>query len=124
MVTILRALRQIREDLAGLLQRTTVVQVCRALGYTWQERQLDPYTTLHLFILQVVNRNTAMTHLPHLAATVQTRHDRAGTRRESHPPWPRRTPLPQTPPETVPTDERTPRRTTQTPEKTKRRSLT
>ena len=67
MVTILPALRQVREDLAGLLERKEVERVCHALGYTWRERQLDPYTTLHLFILQVVNQNTAMTHLPHLA---------------------------------------------------------
>jgi hypothetical protein len=67
MVTILPALEQVRKDLAGLLERTAVEQVCRELGYTWRDRQLDPYTTLHLFILQVLHGNTAMTHLPHLA---------------------------------------------------------
>jgi hypothetical protein len=67
MVTILPALRQVREDLAGLLERQEVERICRELEYTWRERQLDPYTTLHLFILQVVNKNTAMTHLPHLS---------------------------------------------------------
>lgn len=67
MVTILPALRQVREDLAGLLERQTVERICRELEYTWRERQLDPWTTLHLFILQVVNQNTAMTHLPHLS---------------------------------------------------------
>lgn len=67
MVTILPALRQVREDLAGLLERTEVERVCRELGYTWRDRQLDPWTTLHLFILQVCHRNTAMTHLPHLS---------------------------------------------------------
>jgi len=67
MVTILPALRQVREDLAGLLERKEVERVCRELGYAWRDRRLDPYTTLHLFILQVVNRNTAMTHLPHLS---------------------------------------------------------
>lgn len=67
MVTILPALRQVRKDLAELLDRKVVEQVCRELEYTWRDRQLDPYTTLHLFILQVVNQNTAMTHLPHLS---------------------------------------------------------
>lgn len=67
MVTILPALRQVREDLAGLLERKEVERICRELEYEWRERQLDPYTTLHLFILQMVNRNTAMTHLPHLS---------------------------------------------------------
>jgi hypothetical protein len=67
MVTILPALRQVREDLAKLLDRATVKRVCRELEYSWRDRQLDPYTTLHLFILQVLNHNTAMTHLPHLS---------------------------------------------------------
>ncbi len=67
MVTILPALRQVREDLAGLLERTEVERVCRELGYAWRDRQLDPWTTLHLFVLQVCNRNTAMNHLPHLS---------------------------------------------------------
>jgi len=67
MVTILPALRQVREDLVQYLDRTTVDRVCRELGYICRERQLDPYTTLHLFILQVLHQNTAMTHLPHLA---------------------------------------------------------
>ena len=67
MVTILPALRQVREDLVQYLDRGTVDRVCRELGYVCRQRQLDPYTTLHLFILQVLHQNTAMTHLPHLA---------------------------------------------------------
>ena len=67
MVTILPALRQVREDLAGLVERTAVKEVCQTLGYDWRDRHLDPYTTIHLFILQVLNQNTAMTHPPHLA---------------------------------------------------------
>jgi hypothetical protein len=67
MVTILPALRQVREDLGKILDRRTVEGVCRALGYRWRDRQLDPWTTLHLFILQVLHNNTAMTHLPHLS---------------------------------------------------------
>lgn len=67
MVTIIPALRQVREDLVTLLDRATVEQLCQDMGYDWRDRDLDPYTTLHLFILQVVNNNTAMTHLPHLS---------------------------------------------------------
>lgn len=67
MVSILPALRQVRKDLAGLLERRTVERICRELNYTWRNRQLDPFNTLHLFILQVAHENTAMTHLPHLA---------------------------------------------------------
>jgi hypothetical protein len=67
MVTILPALRQVREDLVRILDRDAVQRLCRELGYRWRGRQLDPWTTLHLFILQVLNNNTAMTHLPHLS---------------------------------------------------------
>jgi hypothetical protein len=67
MVTILPALRRIREDLAKLLDRPTVERICRELGHHWRKRRLDPYTTLHLFLLQVLHGNTAMTHLPHLS---------------------------------------------------------
>lgn len=67
MVTILPALRQVREDLVKILDRDTVERLCQKLGYRWRSRRLDPWTTLHLFILQVLNNNTAMTHLPHLS---------------------------------------------------------
>jgi hypothetical protein len=40
MVTILPALRQVREDLAELLDRTAVEQACRDVGYRWRDRQL------------------------------------------------------------------------------------
>lgn len=56
MVTILPALRQFREDLVEILNRQRVEELCRDLGYRWRDRQLDPWTTLHLFILQVVNQ--------------------------------------------------------------------
>jgi hypothetical protein len=67
MVTIVPALRQIREDLTKLLNRKSVERLCRRLGHRWRSRQLDPWTALHLFILQVLNNNTAMNHLPHLS---------------------------------------------------------
>jgi hypothetical protein len=67
MVTILPALRQVREDLGEILSRSAVERLCREVGYRWREGPLDPFNTLHLFILQVLHRNTAMTHLPHLS---------------------------------------------------------
>jgi hypothetical protein len=67
MVTILPALRQVREDLVEMLDRAAVEKLCRELGYRWRSGPLDPFNTLHLFILQVLHCNTAMTHLPHLS---------------------------------------------------------
>lgn len=67
MVTILPAVRQVREDLVTMLDEQAIAQLCQEVGYTWRQRRLTPWATLHLFILQVVNQNTAMTHLPHLS---------------------------------------------------------
>jgi len=67
MVTILPALRQLREDLVAMLDGPMVERVCREVDYHWREGPLDPFHTLHLFILQVLNGNTAMTHLPRLS---------------------------------------------------------
>jgi len=67
MVTILPALRQVREDLAELLERAAVEEACRGLDHRWRDGKLDPFSTFQLFITQVLHRNTAMTHLPHLS---------------------------------------------------------
>jgi len=67
MVVILHQLGQIREDLVDDLDRPTIERHCRAIGYRWRDGLLDPFNTVHLFILQVLHRNTAMTHLPHLS---------------------------------------------------------
>jgi hypothetical protein len=67
MVTILPALRQVKEDLVSLLDRAAIERMCTELGHRWRDRQFDPYTTVHMFILQVLHQNTSMTHLPHLS---------------------------------------------------------
>ncbi len=67
MVTMAPGLRQVSKDLTHLVERSTVERLCKAVGHAWRKRPLDPYTTLHLFLLQMIHRNTAMTHLPHLS---------------------------------------------------------
>jgi Transposase DDE domain len=64
---LVSALRQLGGDLDRYLESNAIEDVCRRLGYTWRKRVLDPVTTIHLFILQVLAGNTAMTHLRHLA---------------------------------------------------------
>lgn len=60
-------LRQVREDLATLLEPESLRQLCRDCGHRWRERLLSPLTTIHLFVLQVLHGNTACAHLPHLS---------------------------------------------------------
>ena len=64
---LMTALRQVQGELAHLLDAPTILPLCRALGYTWRQRVLDPVTTIHLSILQTLHGNTACSHLPHLA---------------------------------------------------------
>ncbi len=61
------ALRKVSEDLPTVLTPATIRQACRAAGHRWRERVLDPVTTVHLFVLQILHRNTACAHLPRLA---------------------------------------------------------
>ena len=63
----LAAVRQLGNGLATVLTPAAIRAACRDVGHTWRERQLDPVTTIHLFILQILHGNTACAHLPHLA---------------------------------------------------------
>lgn len=66
--TVTEALRYIKTELAILLEASTILALCRAVDYQWRSRQLDPATTVHLSLLQVLHGNPACSHLPPLAA--------------------------------------------------------
>jgi hypothetical protein len=57
-------LGRIRQDVASLLEEEAINAACRAENYTWKNRLLNPSNTIHLFILQILNRNTALNDLP------------------------------------------------------------
>jgi hypothetical protein len=57
-------LGRIRQDVATLLDKDAINAACREENYTWKDRRLNPTNTVHLFILQVLNRNTALNDLP------------------------------------------------------------
>lgn len=69
MASVARALLRIKEDLQAFLPEDSIVAACRQAGHRWRERQLGPVETIHLFILQVLNFNIAMTGLRHLGKT-------------------------------------------------------
>ena len=66
--SILRAVEQIKSELAGLLKPAFIRKVCQSVGHVWRQRLLDPVTTLHLFALQILHGNTACAHVPRLGA--------------------------------------------------------
>src|SRR5262245_4570686 len=70
--TLTAALRQIRVDIAAVLDPAALRDLCRELGHRWRERLLDPVTTIHLFLLQILHGNTACAHLPRLTGVAFT----------------------------------------------------
>src|SRR5579859_1207413 len=64
--SILVAVRRIKAEVAHWLTPASIQALCRALGYSWRERLLDPVTTVHLFLLQILHGNTACAHVPRL----------------------------------------------------------
>src|SRR5438874_4062409 len=67
MASVSSALARIKQDLHPFLPDTAIESACRQAGHKWRKRKLGPVATIHLFILQVLNFNTAMTHLRHLS---------------------------------------------------------
>ena len=58
--------------MADLLEPLALSDLCRSLGCRWRERILDPVTTIHLFVLQILHGNTACPHLPRWAGQAFT----------------------------------------------------
>ena len=68
MAIIASTLARIKAEPLGLLGGAERVNECFArAGHVWRERLLDPANTLALFILQILHRNTAISHLRHLS---------------------------------------------------------
>jgi len=60
---------QIKRRFCQLFPSQVIVAACRGASHCWRERKFDPVTTIHLFILQILNGNTAIVHLRHLACS-------------------------------------------------------
>jgi Transposase DDE domain len=61
------ALRRIQEDLAKVLQPEQIATACRDVGHKYRERVLDPITTIHLFVTQILHGNFAVARLREFA---------------------------------------------------------
>jgi len=57
---------RIKGQFCKLLPGDIILDACRKAEYKWRERKFDPVVTIHLFLLQVLNGNTAILHLRHL----------------------------------------------------------
>ena len=73
MASVASTLDRIKQDLRPFLPDSSIEAAARKAGHRWRVRKLGPVQTLHLFILQVLSFNTAMTHLRHLSKTAVKR---------------------------------------------------
>src|SRR5579862_5405032 len=64
--SILAAVQQIKTEVTQFLSPQLIRNVCEVVDHVWRERVLDPVTTVHLFVLQILHGNTACPHVPRL----------------------------------------------------------
>jgi len=66
--SIVEAVARIKRagDPLGMLGRGAVERVCEELGHEWRERELDPATTVALFVRQVLHGNCPCSEVRHL----------------------------------------------------------
>jgi hypothetical protein len=57
------ALRRIHGELAQVLDAEQINSVCREVGHQFRQRILDPVTTIHLFVVQILHGNCAIARL-------------------------------------------------------------
>jgi hypothetical protein len=67
MASIASSLQRIKDNPLGVLDREMVEWACRENHYSWRERELDPATTIALFLQQVVHGNTPCSEVRHIA---------------------------------------------------------
>src|ERR1035437_7989596 len=66
MVSIAKALGQVKEDFRNPLPEQSILDVCKQVGQTFRRRLLGPVKTVYLFLLQVLHGNLAISGLHHL----------------------------------------------------------
>lgn len=66
------ALQHIQRDLAQVLEPAQITAACQEAGYCFRQRLLDPVTTIHRFILQILKGNFAIARLQDFSTKVFT----------------------------------------------------
>ena len=66
-ISVAEVVRQFKADVGQALSANTIQRLCRSVGYVWRKRILDPVTTVHVFLLQILHGNMACTGLSNLA---------------------------------------------------------
>src|SRR5690606_1247643 len=69
--TIASALRRVKA-LPQLIEHRHVLDACFAAGHRWRDGELNPLSTITLFLIHVLQGNTAINRLRHLTPLVFT----------------------------------------------------
>jgi hypothetical protein len=67
MASVAASVARIKRDGLGALGRDVVEQGCAEFGHAWRDRELDPATTVALFVQQVLHGNLPCSEVRHLA---------------------------------------------------------
>jgi len=65
-LTVAQVVGQFKADVGKALLPGFIERVCRDLGHSYRNRLLDPVTTVHTFLTQILHGNVACSELPHL----------------------------------------------------------
>lgn len=65
-ITVGKVIEQFKSDVGCALSPHAIRDVCGDLGHVYRKRILDPVTTVHAFLVQVLHGNTACSELPRL----------------------------------------------------------
>jgi hypothetical protein len=72
MVSIAKALGQVKEDLRNLLPAESILAACRAVGQSFRDTVLAPVNTVYVFLIQILHGNVATTALSRLSGLAFT----------------------------------------------------
>jgi hypothetical protein len=70
--SISAALARVKREAATVLSKPSILEACRQVGHAWRDRLLDPASTIHLFLFQVLHGNAACAHVLHWAGKTFT----------------------------------------------------
>jgi hypothetical protein len=65
--SVTEILRQFKRSWCQELEEEAILQACKEAGHTYRKRDLDPVTTIKMFLLQILYGNVACNYVPHLA---------------------------------------------------------
>jgi hypothetical protein len=60
---IISILGRLRQDVTAAISSESILAACDEAGHRWRKRKLGPVTTVYLFLLQVLHRNTSCAHV-------------------------------------------------------------